>query len=182
MLFVRLIFGQEQSTDAKAIANSVSVVFENLRAELLYLSLWRKLPFPRSRRWDRAVKTLNTTIRTLIAKRRSGSPEGADLLGLLLAAKDENGEGISDEYAHDEVITMFVAGQETSAVALSWAIALLAQHPEFQEEAEDYPRLRFLNAVVHETLRLYPPLWNLEHSAIQQTMVGDLPIHAGTQV
>lgn len=85
------------------------------------------------------------------------------------ALKSLYSPGMSDEYVHDEVITMFLAGQETSAVALSWAIALLAQHSEFQEEAaleiaratngcevmaEDYPRLKFLNAVVHETLRL----------------------------
>ncbi len=77
---------------------------------------------------------------------------------------------MSDEYVHDEVVTLFVTGQETSAVALSWAVALLAQHPEFQQEAaaeiahvtngrevmaEDYPRLRLLNAIVQETVRLY---------------------------
>jgi cytochrome P450 len=193
-----VLFGQEQDSDVKAIANSVSGVFENLRAEILYLSLWQKLPFPRSRRWCRAVKTLDAAINNIIAERRSGSAEKEDLLGLLLRAKDENGEEISNEDAHDEVITMFVTGQETSAVALSWAIALLAQHSEFQEEAaaeiaqvtngrdvmaEDYPRLKFLNAVVHETLRLYPPLWTIGRSTIRDTTLGgDLPVRSGTEV
>jgi cytochrome P450 len=192
-----VIFGQENSPDAKAIANSVSVIFENLRAEVLYLSLWRKLPFPRSRRWNQAIKTLDTAINNIIVGRRSRSAESEDLLGLLLAAKDQNGERLSDEYAHDEVITMFVAGQETSAVALSWAIALLAQNPEFQDQvaseiaqvtngrqvtAEDYPRLKFVNAVVQETLRLYPPLWSIARNTVRDTMIGDLPVRAGTEV
>src|SRR5260370_21266903 len=129
-----VIFGQEQSADAKAVANSVSVVFENLRAEILYLSLWRKLPFPRNRRWNQAIRTLNTAINNAIAEGRSAGVEREDLLGILLGARDESGDGMSDEYVHDEVITLFVTGQETSAVALSWA-ALLAQHPEFQAEA-----------------------------------------------
>jgi len=165
-----VLFGQEQSADAKAVANSVSVVFENLRAEILYLSLWRKLPFPRNRRWNQAIKTLDTAIHNAIGERRTGSVEPEDLLGILLGVRDESGEGMSDEYVHDEVVTLFVTGQETSAVALSWAVALLAQHPEFQQEAaaeiahvtngrevmaEDYPRLRLLNAIVQETVRLY---------------------------
>ena len=191
-----VIFGP-QSPDARAVASSVSTIFESLRAEVLYLSLWRKLPFPRNRRWNRAIATLDNTINHAIAERRWGTVERDDLLGIFLGAKDESGDGLSDEGVHDEVITLFVTGQETTAVALSWAVALLAQHSECQEEAaaetahltngrevkaEDYPRLKFLNAIVQETLRLYPPLWSLGRSAIRDTMVGDLPVRKGTDV
>lgn len=192
-----VIFGREQISDTNAIANFISVVFENLGAEVLYLSVWRELPFPRSRRWNQAIKSLHSAIHKIIAERRSAGAEGEDFLGLLLKAKDESRQGLSDEYVYDEIITMFVAGQETSAVALSWAIALLAQRPELQDEAatetlqvmsgpevalEDYPRLRFLSAVVHETLRLYPPLWTIGRSTIRDTTLGDLPVRAGTEV
>jgi cytochrome P450 len=192
-----VIFGREHLSEANAIANSISIVFENLGAEVLYLSLWQKLPFAHSRRWNRAIKTLHAAINHMIAERRSAVTEGEDFMGLLLRAKDENGERLSDEYVHDEIMTMLVAGQETSAVALSWAIALLAQRPEFQDEAaaeiaqvtagrevtpEDYPRLRFLSAVVHETLRLYPPLWTIGRTTIRDTTLGDLPVRAGTEV
>jgi cytochrome P450 len=192
-----VIFGQEQSADAKAVANSISVVFENFLAEILYLSLWRKLPFSRNRRWNQAIRILDTAINNAIAERRSAGVEHEDLLGILLGARDETGDGMSDEYVHDEVITLFLTGQETSAVTLSWAVALLAQHPEFQEEAaaeiayvtngremmaEDYPCLKFLNAVVQETVRLYPPLWSLGRTTLRDTMVGDLPIRKGTDV
>jgi cytochrome P450 len=192
-----VVFGKEQSTDAKSVANSVSVVFENLRAEILYLSLWRRLPFPRNRRWNLAIKSLDIAINNAIAERRSSKMGGEDLLGVLLGARDESGRRMSSEYVHDEVITMFVAGQETSAVALFWAIVLLAENPQFQEEAvaeiaqvtngravmaEDYPRLRFLNAAVQETVRLYPPLWCLGRRAIRDSIVGDLRISKGTDV
>ena len=196
-LMCEVIFGRKRSRHAKAVPESVSTIFENLRDEVLYLSLWRKLPFPRSRRWKRAIKTLNTAINSIIAERRLGGGENGDLLDLLLGVRDENGEGMSDEYVHNEVVTMFVAGQETSAVSLSWAIALLAQHSGLQEEAaaeiahvtsgrevtaEDYPRLRLLHAIVYETLRLYPPLWTVGRNTIRDTVVGNLPVCAGTQI
>lgn len=193
----QVIFGQRQSCYSMDIANSVSVVFENLRAEILYLSLWRKLPFSRSRRWNHAITILHEAINNTIAERRSAGVEGDDLLSLLLRTKDENDEGMSDQDAHDEVLTMFVTGQETSVVGLSWAIALLAQHSVFQEEAaaeiaqvtngrevtaEDYPRLKFLNAVVHETLRLYPPLWSIGRHTVRETTLGKLQVPSGTEV
>lgn len=78
-------------------------------------------PFSTSRRRNRAIKILNDAIDHAIAEPRSDSADNESLLGLLLAAENENGQKIPDEYIHDEVITMFVAGQETSAVALSWA-------------------------------------------------------------
>jgi cytochrome P450 len=192
-----VLFGQEQSPAAQAIANAVSAVFENLRAEVLYLGLWRKLPLRRSRRWNRAVETLHAAINMIIAERRSARAERDDLLHLLLTATDEQGQAMPDAYAHDEVMTMFVAGQETSSVALSWAIAALAQHPELQREAatevaavtngrdvtlDDYPRLRFLTAVVQETLRLYPPIWVIARAVLRDTVVNDLPVRAGTKL
>jgi cytochrome P450 len=192
-----LIFGKEQSPDTKDIAKSVSVIFETIRTEILYLSFWQKLPFPRTRRWNQGIKSFHAAVNNMIAERRAGSPHNEDLLGMLLRAKDENDWAMSDEYVHDEIITMFVTGQETSAVALSWAIALCAQHTEVQEEAaaeiaqvtkgrevtaEDYSRLKFLNAIVHETLRLYPPLWTIGRSAIRDTKVGELQVHARTEV
>ena len=192
-----VIFGQDQGRYAGDIANSVSVVFENLRAEILYLSLWRSLPFPRSRRWNRAIRVLNTAINKTIAERRSSRSNGEDLLGLLLSAKDDKGRGISDEHVHDEVITMLVTGQETAAVALSWTIALLAQYPEFQEQAAaeiaqvtngrevmagDYSHLTLLNAVVQEALRLYPPLWTIGRLTMRDTTLGTLHVRSGTEV
>jgi len=192
-----ITFGKEANSEAQVIANCVAAVFENLRDEILYLSLWQRLPFRRSQRWSRAVRTLNATINNMIVQRRSSGGESEDLLGLLLRVKDENGLGIPDEDVHDEILTMFVTGQETSAIALTWATALLAQHAEFQEEAaaeiahvtngravmaEDYPHLKFLNGIVCEVLRLYPPLWAIGRSSIRDTTIGKLRVRSGTEL
>ncbi len=193
----KVLFGELQGEDVKTTANCSALVFENLRSEVLYLSLWRKLPLPRSRRWNHAVETLDRTIYRIIAQRRRENRRSEDLLGALIGTTYENGEPMPDDLVHDEVITMFLAGQETSAVALSWAIALLAEHPKIQEEAaaevasvtngrevkaEDYPRLKFIHYVVQETLRLYPPLWSLGRIAVRDTMIRDLHVRTGTDI
>jgi cytochrome P450 len=175
----------------------VKIVFGDLRTEVLYLPLWRKLPLPRSRRWNRAVETLNRTIRLMIAERRTSNVQRNDLLGMLLAERDEHGSIMSDQQVHDEVLTMFLAGHETSALTLTWALFLLAKHPEIQERAaqeaflittglgllpEDYEKLVYIRAVVQETVRLYPPVWSLGRSTRRDTTIGGLTVRRGTHV
>ena len=131
----RLLFGSHPGADSASVSDAVKIVFGDLRTEILYLPLWRKLPLQRSRRWNRAVDTLNRTIRVMIAERRMSRVQRNDLLGLLLAERDEYGSTMSDQQVHDEILTMFLAGHETSALALTWALFLLATHPEIQESA-----------------------------------------------
>jgi cytochrome P450 len=191
------LFGREPSVDAQDIAEAVTVVFGDLRTEILYLPVWRRLPLPRSRRWNRAVGVLNRTIRRMIAERRRSGEAHTDLLGLLISASDEDGSSMSDQQVHDEVLTMFLAGYETSALLLSWAVVLLVIHPEIQEaaaaevqavldneplRADHLPELRLVNAIVQETLRLYPAVWSLGRSVVQDTTLGGLSVTRGTHV
>jgi cytochrome P450 len=191
------LFGREPSADAKTIANAVTAIFGELRAEILYLPLWRRLPFPRSMRWNRAVGVLNHAMQHMIAARRRSGETRADLLGLLIDACDEDGSTMTDQQIHDEVMTMFLAGHETSAVLLSWAVVLLAIHPEIQEAAatevdavldgeplrsDHLPQLRLVNAIVQETLRLYPAVWSIGRNVVRDTTLGGLPVASGTHV
>ena len=191
------LFGSEPSADAATIANAVTVVFGDLRAEILYLPLWRRFPLPRSRRWNRAVSALHQAIQNMIAERRRSGETRADLLGLLIDACDEDGSTMNDQQILDEVMTMFLAGHETSAVLLSWAVALLATHPEIQEaaaaevhavlhgeplRATHLPQLRLVNAIVQETLRLYPSIWSIGRNVVRDTTLRGLPIERGTRV
>lgn len=193
----RALFGREPSADAQSIAEAVTIVFGDLRTQILYLPVWRHLPLSRSRRWNRAVGVLNRTIQNMIAERRRSGEAYTDLLGLLISARDEDGNIMSDQQIHDEVLTMFLAGHETSAVLLSWAVVLLIIHPEIQEaaaaevhavldkerlRADRLPQLRLLNAIVQETLRLYPPVWSLGRSVVQDTTLGGLSVTRGTHV
>jgi cytochrome P450 len=131
------------------------------------------VPTPVNLRKKSAVNSLNTIIYRLIAEHRARPEDRGDLLSMFLAAKDEEtGEQMTDLQIHDELMTMFIAGHETSAIALTWALIELARRPEITARLtadldrvlagrmpilEDLPQLPLLSQVVKETLRLYPP-------------------------
>jgi cytochrome P450 len=192
-----VLFGGEFTSNNVEIGKAVSVVFGDLRAEILYLPIWRRLPFARSIRWNRAVRRLNRSIRETIRARRDSGEAGIDLLGSLLRARDADGDPMSDHQLHDEILTFFLAGHETAALSLTWAAYLLATHPETQEQAakeisvvteggeiraEHYPQLRFVTAVVKEALRLYPPVWSLGRKTTKDGTLGSLPVPKGTDL
>ena len=192
-----VLFGSAFTASNPEIGNAVSVVFGDLRTEILYLSLWRWLPFGRSIRWNRAVLSLKRCIRLVIKERRESLQLGGDLLGALLGARDSDGKSMSNEQVHDEILTFFLAGHETAALALTWTAYLLAGHPEMQErahaelaaitedgtvKAEHYGQLRYLTAVVKEAMRLYPPVWSLGRQAVKAGALGANPVLEGTEL
>jgi cytochrome P450 len=144
--------------------------------------------------WDsHSYKTIKIQIQKKqmrYAKIAASAHAHSDLLSLLIDACDEDGGTMTDQQIHDEVMTMFLAGHETSAVLLSWAVVLLAIHPEIQEAAatevdavfngeplrsEHLPQLRVVKAVVQETLRLYPAVWSIGRNVVRDTTLGGLP-------
>jgi cytochrome P450 len=143
-----------------------------------------------------ARKTLDRVVLAIINERRHQNGDQGDLLSLLLLAQDEEtGERMNDTQLRDEVLTLLLAGHETTAVALTWIWFLLAQHPEVShrlhhELAEvlggriptigDLPRLAYTRMVVDETLRLYPPVWYFGRKALATDEIGgyQLPAHA----
>jgi cytochrome P450 len=158
------------------------------------------VPTPRNLRLKRTIARLDRIIQRLIDERRStaGGAAGGDFLSLLLHARDEeSGQGISDRQIRDEVMTMFLAGHETTANALSWTWYLLGKHPAIQtrvqEEvrgilgnnrptAADIPRLTFCEQVIREAMRLYPPAYVIGRRPIEDIEIGGHFIPAGTNV
>jgi cytochrome P450 len=192
-----VLFGGSSMVDHSEMASNVSTVFGDLRSELLYLRLWRCLPFGRSLRWNHAVSALNHSIRKIIETRRTSSEFGDDLLGALMNARDAEGTSMSNEQLHDEILTFFLAGHETAALALTWSVYLLATSPKIQELAVQeitgvtenhsvtvghYGQLRYLAAVVKEAMRLYPPVWTLGRQALGHAKLGEIPVPEGTEV
>jgi cytochrome P450 len=134
----------------------------------------------------------------LIAERRAGDGgDTGDLLSMLLAAQDEDGGGMTDQQIRDEALTIFVAGHETTAVAITWAWYLLSQNTEVEARfhaeldqvldgrrpsLEDLPRLRYTSSVFAETLRLYPPAWGIGRRALADVEMGGYAIPAGSIV
>lgn len=163
-------------------------------------SLWRyvpdPIPTPASGRFDRAKEELDTLIYDIIESRREGEP-GDDLLYRLIEATDEDGERMSDEQLRDEVITLFLAGHETTGLTLAYALYLLTEHPAATERlyaevddvlgegragADDLPRLDYTAAVVRETMRLYPPAWIVGREATEDLEIDGWSIPEGTQI
>jgi cytochrome P450 len=156
--------------------------------------LW--LPMPANLRLHRAIRELDTFIGRIIAARTAGSCDGADALSLLMTART-TGTGMSDRQLRDEVMTLLLAGRDTTANTLSWCWFLLCQHPgamhELRREVlavcgrglpglKEVPDLRYARCVVHEAMRLYPPVWAFGREAVRDTSVAGYLIRRGTSV
>ena len=155
------------------------------------------LPTPANRRFKRAVRNFDTVIYQLITARRGQQRDTTDLLDRLLEARDEAGRPMPDQQIRDEVLTLLLAGHETSAIALSWVWYLLAQHPDSQHTlqaelaavlgdrpptADDLAKLPYTRMVVEETLRLYPSVWTFPRAAVADDVIGGYHIPAGSLI
>jgi cytochrome P450 len=172
------------------------VAFPNAEAFLRY-----RIPVPGLRKFARARQRLDSVVRRIISDRKAANaadPEHADrkdLLSMLLASRDEDGSELSDDQLRDEVLTIFLAGYETTANALSWTWYLLATNPEQQERMydeihevlgdraatlEDYGALKYTQMVFAEAMRLYPPAWAMGRKSTEPIEVGPYRLPAGT--
>ena len=171
-------------------------VIENFSAPWMMLPGLRALPTPGNRRAHAAQRRLDQVVRAIIADRRRHRAAGDDLLTMLLEAHDEAG-GMSDQQLRDEVMTMLVAGHETTSNALAWTFYLLSGAPLVAEKlrdeldrslggrvptAEDLPRLAYTRMVIEEAMRLYPPVWTLSRTPRENDAIGGYHIPAGAVV
>jgi len=137
-----------------------------------FAEILRRLPFPQTFRFNRALKRLDQTIYAIINERRAGGEDRGDLLSMLLLAQDVEGDGgsMTDRQLRDETMTLFLAGHETTANALAWTWYLLALHPECAGEPE---------MIFAESMRLYPPAWGIGRLAIEDVKIGDTLVPRG---
>jgi cytochrome P450 len=156
-----------------------------------------RVPTPGNLRYRRGVGRLDALVGGIIALRRADPAERGDLLSLLLAARDEDGGRMSDRQLRDEVVTLFLAGHETTALALSWTWYLLGRSPRARAAlgdelrgvlggrppgVGDLPRLRYAEAVIQESMRLYPPAYVIGREAAEACEVGGYTLAPGTTV
>jgi cytochrome P450 len=204
--FMRLALGIVAKTllnaDAAGEANTVASALEFLLKDFLYrwetlLPVPRWVPTPHNLRCKRARRSLEGTIYKYITQGRAAGVDRGDLLSMLLQVRDEDGSGMSDLQLRDQVMTLFLAGHETTANSLSWTWYLLAQHPEAEAKlakelqdvlggrpptVADLPRLRYTDYVVCESMRLYPPVFAFGREALQACTLGGYEIPAGATV
>jgi cytochrome P450 len=187
------------NVDVSAKTNSFRQAFSQVLAFLIsYMSMPFPplfIPTPGNRRFRSAIETMDTIAYEIIRNRRKLQEDVGDFLSILLNAVDENGQGMDDKLLRDEIITLLLAGHETSANVLAWTWYSLTQHPEIEERlhaeldqilvgriptVEDLPQLSYTRMVLEEAMRLYPPAWLLMRRAIQDDEIGGYCIPANS--
>jgi len=194
----KALFGSKVAHDSRFIGTEIATVMERFFAQAaLAFVLPDGFPLPKGPRLLRSRRRLDKVIYSIIRDRRSQSAPANDLLQTLLDAQDEQGTRMSDAQLRDEITTLFLAGHETTANALTWTWYLLAQNPEAERQlyeelrdvlgdapptAGDLARLPYTEMVVKESLRLYPPAWGIGRRAINDFELNGYRIPAGTNV
>ena len=198
----KTLFDTDVQNEVSKIATAVDSFMGFMPLAFLpFPGLIQKLPLPAMRRIRRGREDLDQLIYKMIRERRTDPRDRGDLLSMLLASVDEESETagenaqMSDRQVRDECLTVLLAGHETTANALSFALRLLADHSEEQEElsaecfrvlrgrvpeAGDYPQLGFAERVFSEALRLYPPVWVTARTAAESYEYRGFRIAKGT--
>jgi cytochrome P450 len=156
----------------------------------------RWLPLPSNRRYASAVRTLDKLVYGTVEKKRVEGG-GEDLLTMLMEARDEDGSAMDLRQIRDEAVTIFLAGHETTAIALSWTFHLISRNPAVAEklvqevrsvlgdrtpQAADVQNLGYTANVIHESMRLYPPAYAFGREAIADCEIGGYAVPAGTTI
>ncbi|HEU4404981.1 MAG TPA: cytochrome P450 [Polyangiaceae bacterium] len=193
----RALLSADLDGDASAVGEALGVclAWANRYVESFAPApLW--VPTPSNLRFRRARRTLDALVYRVIAERRGRGEPGDDLLGMLMAASVEGG-AMSDRQLRDELLTLVLAGHETTANLLAFAFHALSSHPHWRAELEgevdaalagrapgfdDLPRLRLTRAALDETLRLYPPVWTFERQAKAPDVLGGFRVPKGSLV
>ncbi len=184
----KTLFGADAGEEADRVGAALSevvMVFPSVLGPLG--ALRRRLPIGPMPRFRRARGVLDEIVLDLIARRRQSGEDRGDALSMLLASRDaESGEGLDDAQVRDEVMTLFVAGHETTANALTWTWYLLAKNPKvairLREDLSEDSESSYLDAVLSESLRLYPPAWILGRDTLRDLEVCGWRIRKGATV
>ncbi len=208
-IVARTLFGADVSRDIGAVGEAMHALGEEtgrIRPSAFF-DLPEFVTRPRSRRFAEAVATLDAIVNRMVAQRRTEVGRGAapqdDLLQMLLEARDEeSGQGMTDRQLRDELVTLFLAGHETTSISLTWTFHLLAQNPEAEAKLhaevdavlgtgvtsraapsfEDLERLPYARMVAEESMRLYPPAYVFSRRAASDDLLGPWRIPGGAHI
>ena len=198
-IVAKTLFSADVENEARQIGDALTTTFAAFNIGVLPFSeLLEKLPLPYMKRFEAARARLDETIYRIIHDRRASGEDRGDLLSMLLLAQDTEGDGgsMSDTQVRDEAMTIFLAGHETTANALTWTWYLLSENPEvearFHREIDglgdrlpgpdDMPRLPYTRMILAESMRLYPPAWAVGRRAINDFEAGGYHIPARSMV
>jgi cytochrome P450 len=198
-IVAKTLFDSDVAKEAKAVGEALEVTVAEFPAMLNPVRRFvsEHVPTPSGRRLAASIKKLDEVVFEMIRARKESGSHSDDLLSMLLDSRDEDGSGMSAQQLRDEVMTLFLAGHETTAIAITWTFHLLAANPDVRRMLEvelenvlgprkasfaDLPNLPYTDAIVKESLRLYPPAWAIGRIAARDTELGGFPLKAGTSI
>jgi cytochrome P450 len=193
------LFGADVSADAHHLGRIISELMEEFGRILGLAARFQPpawVPTAANRQFRKSARKVDEVILAIIDARRKQGGDRDDLLSLLIRARDEDGGAMTDAQVRDEAVTLFLAGHETTALTLTYALHLLATHPRHQARlvAEldhvlggrppslgDLEKLAYTNTVVLETMRLYPPAWVMARQALTDVEIGGYHFPKGAE-
>jgi cytochrome P450 len=194
-IITKTLFNLDSREQAAFLGRAFNQVINNSRRAFGGLPRLRfDLPFTRYGKLVRGKQSLDDFVYDLIAQRRRTGRDEGDVLSMLLEAQEE-GQGMTDKQVHDQVLTFVAAGHETAQNTLSWTFYLLSQHPQVMTKlleelrrvlagraptVEDLPNLPYLEWVINESWRVYPPAWTQGRRAVEAFDLGGYHLPAGT--
>ena len=192
----KTLFSADVEREAAVIGESLTAVLHLFDLVMMPFSrVIGRLPLPSVRRFESGKSRLDEIIYRIIDERRRSKEDKGDLLSMLLLAEDEEATGgMTNQQVRDEALTLFLAGHETTAIALTWTWYLLSQNPEAEARLhteldrvlggrtpapDDFGRLPYTEAVFAESLRLYPPAWGIGRMALKNYEAGGYAMEPG---
>ncbi len=193
------LFNRDLGGQASVLGDSFEIVREyTMRRTMIPLRIPPKFPLPLNRRFRRALQKGDNLVYELINERHQNPEKHQDLLTMLMAVQDaDTGEKMSDLQLRDEVITLIGAGHETTTQALGWTFYFLGKHPEIEKKLrskvektldgrtptfDDLPNLEYALMCFKEAMRIYPPVWMLNRTAVKDDEIGGYYVPAKTEI
>lgn len=199
-IVAKTLFGADMDSEASTVSEALTSALESLhKMKTPGSRLLRRFQVSGEQQIDRSKKTLDSIVYRIIEERQKSGEDKGDLLSILLNARDKEGDGsgMSELQLRDEAMTLFLAGHETTAKALTWSWYLISENPAAESKlhaevdavlegrtptAKDFPKLEYTNKIMAEALRLYPPSWTLGVKVTRPFTVGGFPVPVGATI
>lgn len=190
----KTLFDADINEEAHRVYEAMRLFQEVLGAEVKSPSFFPDwVPTRHNKSRKAALRVLDEIVLGFISERKKSNRDRGDLLSMLLLARYDDGSPMSDQQIRNEAVTLFVAGHETTGLTLAWALYLISQHPEVEARlldelrplsnqppgANDLARLPYTEMVIKETMRLYPPAWQVSRSVVEPVQIGAAAFNKG---